>query len=703
MEQVQANPENQQANSAFEGGSFSIRYLSTDPEGLEFETKKAIGRTESLEGSLSLSDAERAAIKKSMPHEMRFNDVDEVNTAFAALKEAQKGGAAEAELGHFEEAYDAARQEYRNKGKKIGIRNLEREGDTIRADVQLVSFPVYSVFARPENAPAVQEWSAALGTAMVVRTADNKIIVQHRAVEKQHLGTEGRSRGNGIYADIPGVSVAGMVDASLTAPGRLPGTPDEVTTDTLKANILKEGSEELGLGPEAFENIRITGIAQDKVKIHDEILYMADTPLTAEEVVDASRKSNRNKNLGPADFEEKFFTIDATPEALEAMLTQVRCPLPPTHAATLVAAGYISVLEQHGLPAAEEWSQKMQKAVTDHYASIDKQVMEFYAEHPEAATIVPERYWRKGAPVRNIQRYDPAYTPEEQGLPALEDEMIRVGLTPEHRRIVESAYLFDVDGVLADPQQKQVVETALFDEIAQRLERGEPVALSSGRSTGWVQKQVVAPLSERLQDASLLAGLCIIGEKGGAWTVFDEQGSIHHGSSPELAVPDELKANVAALVRAQHKDTLSIDAGGETLISIDMPDGRDVPGLEGRQQLAIDQLTEMLHFSGLDDAFQIDRTATSIDIQSTFAGQALGADRFLQLLRDRGIAPKQFKAFGSSASDIRMADELQRRGHQVEFVYVGEPDQLSGTDRKYSVRAMGSHGKGALEYLRTQQ
>lgn len=53
----------------------------------------------------------------------------------------------------------------------------------------------------------------------------------------------------------------------------------------------------------------------------------------------------------------------------------------------------------------------------------------------------------------------------------------------ETHRQVDTAYLFDVDGVLTDPVEKRVDREEIFSEIISRLQSGQPVAFNTGRST----------------------------------------------------------------------------------------------------------------------------------------------------------------------------------------------------------------------------
>lgn len=714
----------------FNGRSFTISALSLSPEGFEFRTRESIRRRPDYyltrQKGISeedtpglLGDKQRTRLQSAVKREIGFQGAGDFLKAKGAWQEAkrelseaknnnadpetidrltEKVSATWEERRKFAESPDRERY-VRGMPGKIGIRNLQQEGNILAADAKFVSYPVYNEFSSPQNSREVLDWSSLVGTAMIVRSADGRIVVQHRAIEKRRLHEEKMTRGNASYTDIPGASVAGLVDVSLKSPDRIKGTPDPVDTDSVKAGILKEAGEELGLGADDLEKVRIVGIAHDNVKIHDEILLLADSKLTSEQIRETSRTSNRNKNLGDADFEEKFVDIEATPEAIQVLLTQVRCPLPPTHAAALVAAGYSLVLQDHGIEAADSWKAQLEQGVQENYREMDEMVKAYFDKHPETLTQVPERFWGKNVPVRNLHGYTPAYGPEEQGLPSFEDEMVRTALIPETRRHVENAYLFDVDGVLSDPREKRVTEEGIYTRVIERLQRGEPVGLNTGRSTEWMEERIIRPLLEKLQDKSVLANFVAIGEKGGTWITFDEKGNMYHGRAQAISVPQDLNERVRQLVEEKYGDSMFFDATKETMISIEMKDGYKVEEFAKRQAELEGELAQILAETGQENTYKIDPTTIATDIESPHVGKALGADRFLQFLKDQDIKPARFIAFGDSRSDLEMADELERKQKSVEFVYVGDRAKLGNPQKGYPIEYIEGFSQGTLAYL----
>lgn len=690
----------------FQTPQFCINFMTTDPAGFRVQTDQALPQLSGIpeHGALQLTPEQRSAVNNGMGREMRFMGVNALRTAHRAWRNARTSqDPNEPELA---EVYHQAGISYLNRGRKIGLRNVRENDGTLVIDVKAIPFPFYSELAIPGASNEALEVSMAAAVATIVRTSDNRLIVQHRGVERQRITEAGKAPGNRAFADVPGASAGGMLDASSLTPNRKLGTPDPIDTESVHTMIRREVREELGL--EQLDDLRIVGLASETVKPHHEFLLMGSTSLTSQQVEESSQASERNKRLHPFDLAEKLFSIPAATSAIEALLCDIKCPVPPTHAAAFVAAGYLMALEDHGADAAAAWCNDLEERMTRHYASIDDTVRNFYAEHPSVANKVPERYWGKPVPARNLNGYDASYAPSEQGLPSFEDEMVRTGLMPETRRHVSSAYLFDVDGVLTDPVEKRVTDDRVYTEIIDRLTSGKPVGLNTGRSIEWMMKNFVTPLIDRMDaqglDRQYLANLIAIGEKGGAWMTFDEEGTQHMGVVDSISVPGTLQASVQELIKAKYPESMFFDTTKKTMISVEMRDGHDLSDFTARQGELVADLVGLLGtFPGGND-YQIDPTTIATDIESPHVGKALGTDRFLEFLRVRGIVPTRFEAYGDSASDLSMAEELVERGESVQFIYVGDPSKITADGVKYGVKIPSQpYTRGTVEALRSER
>jgi hydroxymethylpyrimidine pyrophosphatase-like HAD family hydrolase len=263
----------------------------------------------------------------------------------------------------------------------------------------------------------------------------------------------------------------------------------------------------------------------------------------------------------------------------------------------------------------------------------------------------------------------------------------------------QNAYVFDVDGVLTDPQKKRVIHDTLFTRMTELLNRCEPIALNTGRSTTWVQERILNPLLDVLPVRSLLANFFIICEKGGTWITFEQAGNMTHGRDESLTVPEALKSAVSKLIEAKYADSMFVDPTKETMISTEMRDGFDIAEYSRQQEQLLVDVSRVLAETGNEGSYKIDPTTIATDIERPNVGKALGAARLLQFLEERDIEPRHFIAFGDSRSDFEMADELARQEKSIELVFVGDRAKLGTVAKDYPIIYIPGFSQGTLVYL----
>lgn len=264
------------------------------------------------------------------------------------------------------------------------------------------------------------------------------------------------------------------------------------------------------------------------------------------------------------------------------------------------------------------------------------------------------------------------------------------------KSIPNVAYIFDVDGVLADPKHKKVDED-LLHMILDKLKSGEPVALNTGRSIDWVNERIIAPLSEQIEDKNIISRFFVIGEKGGTWMCFDDNCNIKRNKEESFVLSEDLREKVKNLVEAKYSDCAFFDETKETMISVEMKDAFEIPEFSKRQKDINAELKALLEEA--IDGHRIEPSIIATDIQDKRAGKALGTDRFIHFLEERNIHPEKFIAFGDSPSDLDMADELHKQGKQVDFVFVGDQEKLGDVKRDFHIAFMEGFHHGTKRYL----
>lgn len=569
---------------------------------------------------------------------------------------------------------------------KVGVRNPRMEGNELTVDVMPVTFPTYKAIGEPKLSEQEMHISNPSATSLILRTTEpdgsSKFILQERSPK------------NFFYGGVPGASVAGYLDADLNISGDMRGRINPIDTDFITHNGIREMREEIGLYPRDIDDVKVTGFASDKVRIHDEFLLSARTKLSAQDFLFRSGMGDSHR------FIEQSIIIDADQETITKLLTEVKCPLPPTHLAAFIAAEYSLILEEQGIDAAEEWKRQIQDKVNSNYKQIDEMVKKFYLDNPQEVNNVGE-----GKPPRKTTGYDPAYLPEQQGLPSLDSELERVGIkSKELGTVVDDVYVFDVDGVLTDPNEK-LFDREVMENIAQRLSQGKPVILNTGRSVSWVQSNIVARLhfAHNVVDKKAWQNLFIIGEKGGTWLGFNEDGMMPPMPSRDesIAMPEEILKLVKE-VSKEYKNTMMYDTTKWTMASIEQLNGftereHEELFVPAQKELA-ERLVEFIGEIGLSDEFRVDSTQIAIDVENKLVGKDFAMQRAIAWLRQRKIFPKKYITFGDSASDFAMARQLHENGMNVEHVHVGNSAVPEGLGFNV-IETQSKFNKGTSEYF----
>jgi hypothetical protein len=263
------------------------------------------------------------------------------------------------------------------------------------------------------------------------------------------------------------------------------------------------------------------------------------------------------------------------------------------------------------------------------------------------------------------------------------------------------AWLFDVDGVLTEPEHKTVREPALFDELIRRLARGEPVGTNTGRSLTFLGAGLLDPLEARMTDRRLLHGLIAIGERGSAWATYDAAGERTEHLDASTPLVPALRDEVRALVqRPDLAAVMFFDETKRTMISTELRPGKTIAEYEGPQRALLAELHALLARYGLADQYRVDPTSIATDIEYRGVGKAYGAARFATMLEARGIRPARYVCFGDSRSDYDMLEALLARGDRAELVFVGEPEQLRERDVRAVTFMRPLYAPGTLAYLR---
>lgn len=264
-----------------------------------------------------------------------------------------------------------------------------------------------------------------------------------------------------------------------------------------------------------------------------------------------------------------------------------------------------------------------------------------------------------------------------------------------------TAWIFDVDGVLTDPEEKRITEPEIFSELIKRLEKGEPVGFNTGRSLDFVIAQVLDPLEAKLKDKNLLKNIFAIGEKGATWITFGVGGLKSINVDQNISVPKELQNRVREIVsKPPYSNTMFYDETKQTMISVELKLEKRVKDFKQAQNKLTQELQDVLCKYHLENNFKIDATRIATDIESIHSGKALGTKKFIELLEEKKIEPNMYICFGDSVSDYEMLEELNRLGKKSQFIFVGKKEDLSDKNHERVVFTKKLVDKGTLQYLK---
>lgn len=282
----------------------------------------------------------------------------------------------------------------------------------------------------------------------------------------------------------------------------------------------------------------------------------------------------------------------------------------------------------------------------------------------------------------------------------MDENRTEISSSIEREKTVSNAWLFDVDGVVTHPEQKRVTEPKIITEMAVRLQKGEPVALVTGRSVDFMREKVINLLRVELRDPSLLQNFLAVGEKGGVMLSFDQSGNEIEQIDESITVPPSMQDEARTLVEQKYSKAVFFDKTKRTMISIEMHDGFNLDEFKKIQPQLDQDLENLVARYNQQASLKIDSTTIATDIQNNHVGKDFAAGHVLEWLRERGIKPARYIAFGDSLSDLEMAQRIHEDGLPVEFIFVGNKAALSGVSRAFPIKTTQSvYNAGTSEYL----
>ncbi|AYG03243.1 hypothetical protein [Gryllotalpicola protaetiae] len=277
--------------------------------------------------------------------------------------------------------------------------------------------------------------------------------------------------------------------------------------------------------------------------------------------------------------------------------------------------------------------------------------------------------------------------------------------------------LLDVDGPIASPVTRSIAIPSIADDLVTLVGAGVPVAFITGRSSEFIEQQVVQKLlAHGLADALQRPGARMFGvfEKGGAWAAITPGGMAPVTVDESVAPSDSLISDIRMLVRDRFADTMFFDETKRAMISVEQNHEVEASVYLKAQshfdRAAFDVLVD--HGIGVyhrervapdvngSVTFRLDSTIISTDIESVLLDKDRGAQRALEYFAAAGELPHRWRSVGDSRSDYKMADFLHGSGYETAHVDVRPSDGV--LEKPYPVITEGAavHDEAGAIFLR---
>jgi hydroxymethylpyrimidine pyrophosphatase-like HAD family hydrolase len=268
-------------------------------------------------------------------------------------------------------------------------------------------------------------------------------------------------------------------------------------------------------------------------------------------------------------------------------------------------------------------------------------------------------------------------------------------------KTVKQMFIFDVDGVIANPKEKIVTETRILDFIAKYLKSNNYVAFNTGRALDWIIERVLNPLIKKMKN-NLLKNIFVVGEFGGAWLTFQGDGKIAQSIDKNISLPVKLQNQIRDLIKSKYSKSMRYDEDKKTMISTEMHDNYSLREYLIQQKLLLNDIKNLLKKNKLDKDLKVEFNMIAIDIMNKSVGKHFAMRKVFEWMKQNNFKSDNFIALGDNLSDIAIAEELYANKLPVRFVFVGEKEKFAGKTYHFPVIfTKEKYDKGTLEFLKT--
>lgn len=261
-----------------------------------------------------------------------------------------------------------------------------------------------------------------------------------------------------------------------------------------------------------------------------------------------------------------------------------------------------------------------------------------------------------------------------------------------------NVWIFDIDGVITDPEEKKIIYPQIVTELSKRL-KTSPVIFITGRSFPWIKRKVILPLISEIKDKADLKNLFISCEYGGVQVDYDN-GNIRKNVGKDLIQDNILSNKIKKIVKDNFSQTMFYDNTKETIFTIEMKKGVNNKKFKKDQKHFHKLLKKLLSESKYSKKYSIIKTTIATDIFRKSLGKDYATRKILSWIKKREEHPFELNIFGDSQGDFVIGEELMKHKLNFTFIFVGEKNNLNQKSLSFPIFFTEStYTKGTLEFL----
>lgn len=260
-----------------------------------------------------------------------------------------------------------------------------------------------------------------------------------------------------------------------------------------------------------------------------------------------------------------------------------------------------------------------------------------------------------------------------------------------------NAWIFDVDGVIVRSHTWEI-ENKLIGKITQKLISHEPVVFISGRSVEFQDDAIVSLIKKSLEkqaaSSAFLSNLYLSGEFGGTSLTYTN-GEPKENINQEFGIPEGMIDDLTLATKPFLK--YFVIEKKKTIFTVYFRNSGQFKAKKDTLMSLYRKIVEKYH---LTKQIELHSDSSAINVKYKKATKDFATKEVLAWLGEKNLTSEYFYVFGDSASDLAMGEELFANQLPFTFVYVGNPDTISGRKEPFlPIFPTQKEDKGTLEAL----